>query len=56
MLGYKAKQGYLVYRVLRRGCRKRLAPKGPTYGKPVHEGEPAQIPATNPGRCRRASR
>merc|ERR1712071_228004 len=39
MLGYKAKQGYLVYRVrVRRGCRKRLAPKGATYGKPVHEG------------------
>merc|ERR550519_300199 len=39
MLGYKAKQGYVVYRVrVRRGCRKRLAPKGATYGKPVHEG------------------
>merc|ERR1711881_501684 len=39
LMGYKAKQGYLVYRVrVRRGCRKRLAPKGATYGKPVHEG------------------
>merc|ERR1711959_551773 len=39
LLGYKAKQGYVVYRVrVRRGCRKRLAPKGATYGKPVHEG------------------
>merc|ERR1711881_587461 len=38
-LGYKAKQGYVVYRVrVRRGCRKRLAPKGATYGKPVNEG------------------
>merc|ERR1712131_571573 len=36
MLGYKAKQGYVVYRVrVRRGCRKRLAPKGATYGKPM---------------------
>merc|ERR1719461_2214331 len=39
LMGYKAKQGYVVYRVrVRRGCRKRLAPKGATYGKPVHEG------------------
>merc|ERR1712179_875149 len=52
MLGYKAKQGYLVYRVrVRRGCRKRLAPKGATYGNPRPRGcEPAQIPATNPVR------
>merc|ERR1711981_19242 len=39
LMGCKAKQGYVVYRVrVRRGCRKRLAPKGATYGKPVHEG------------------
>merc|ERR1711978_400858 len=39
LMGYKAKQCYVVYRVrVRRGCRKRLAPKGATYGKPVHEG------------------
>merc|ERR1712199_52928 len=39
LMGYKAKQGYSVFRVrVRRGCRKRLAPKGATYGKPVHEG------------------
>merc|ERR1712050_378857 len=39
LMGYKAKQGYVIYRVrVRRGCRKRLAPKGATYGKPVHEG------------------
>merc|ERR1712018_358519 len=36
---YKAKQGFSVFRVrVRRGCRKRLAPKGATYGKPVNEG------------------
>merc|ERR1712088_37957 len=35
----KAKQGFSVFRVrVRRGCRKRLAPKGATYGKPVNEG------------------
>merc|ERR1711963_1091998 len=38
-MGYKAKQGFSVFRVrVRRGCRKRLAPKGATYGKPVNEG------------------
>merc|ERR1711981_1209776 len=38
-LGYKSKQGFVVWRIrVRRGCRKRLAPKGATYGKPVHEG------------------
>merc|ERR1711907_230624 len=38
-LGYKAKQGYVVYRVrVRRGSRKRVAPKGITYGKPVNQG------------------
>lgn len=32
-LGYKAKQGYVIYRVrVRRGGRKRPAPKGATYG------------------------
>jgi len=31
--------GFSVFRVrVRRGCRKRLAPKGATYGKPVNEG------------------
>uniref|UniRef100_A0A8C0CAB3 Ribosomal protein L15 n=1 Tax=Balaenoptera musculus TaxID=9771 RepID=A0A8C0CAB3_BALMU len=39
-LGYKAKQGYMIYRVrVRRGGRKRPVPKGATYGKPVHHGE-----------------
>merc|ERR1711981_36728 len=38
-MGYKAKQGFSVFRVrVRRGCRKRLGPKGATYGKPVNEG------------------
>merc|ERR1712119_30273 len=38
-LGYKAKQGYVVYRVrVRRGSRKREAPKGITYGKPTSQG------------------
>lgn len=32
-LGYKAKQGYVIYRIrVRRGGRKRPAPKGATYG------------------------
>jgi large subunit ribosomal protein L15e len=38
-LGYKAKQGYVVYRIrVRRGNRKRPVPKGATYGKPVNQG------------------
>ncbi|KAK4688170.1 large subunit ribosomal protein L15e, partial [Tremellales sp. Uapishka_1] len=38
-LGYKAKQGFLIYRVrVRRGNRKKPAPKGATYGKPVRQG------------------
>eukprot|EP01104_Vermistella_antarctica_P004432 TRINITY_DN14889_c0_g1_i1.p1 TRINITY_DN14889_c0_g1~~TRINITY_DN14889_c0_g1_i1.p1 ORF type:complete len:216 (+),score=54.69 TRINITY_DN14889_c0_g1_i1:38-649(+) len=38
-LGYKAKQGYVIYRSrVRRGGRKRPVPKGITYGKPVHQG------------------
>src|SRR5271170_260439 len=36
-LGYKAKQGCVIYRIrVRRGGRKRPVPKGATYGKPVH--------------------
>lgn len=32
-LGYKAKQGYVIYRArVRRGGRKKPAPKGATYG------------------------
>ncbi|CAH8457127.1 unnamed protein product [Schistosoma rodhaini] len=38
-LGYKAKQGYVIYRIrIRRGGRKRQVPKGATYGKPAGEG------------------
>ncbi|XP_023371105.1 60S ribosomal protein L15-like [Otolemur garnettii] len=38
-LGYKAKQGYVIYRTrVRRGGRKHPVPKGATYGKPVHHG------------------
>lgn len=38
-LGYKAKQGYVVYRVaVRRGGRKRPNGKGIVYGKPKHQG------------------
>merc|ERR1711990_223727 len=38
-LGYKAKQGYVIYRVrVKRGGRKRPVPKGICYGKPVTEG------------------
>jgi len=38
-LGYKAKQGYVIYRVrVRRGGRKKPCPKGITYGKPKGEG------------------
>jgi len=38
-LGYKAKQGYVIYRVrVRRGGRKRPNPKGIVYGKPKGQG------------------
>ena len=38
-LGYKAKQGYIIYRIrVRRGGRKKPVPKGITYGKPKGEG------------------
>ncbi|CAD5227079.1 unnamed protein product [Bursaphelenchus xylophilus] len=38
-LGYKAKEGYVVYRVrVRRGGRKRKVTKGQTYGKPKTHG------------------
>ncbi|KAL5731383.1 Ethylene-insensitive protein 2 [Ranunculus cassubicifolius] len=34
-LGYKTKQGYMIYRVrVRRGGRKRPVPEGIVYGKP----------------------
>jgi len=38
-LGYKAKQGYVVYRIrIRRGGRKRPVSKGIVYGKPASQG------------------
>lgn len=38
-LGYKAKQGYVIYRVrVRRGNRKRQRPNGNTSGKPSNAG------------------
>ena len=38
-LGYKAKQGYVIYRVrVRRGGRKRPVPGGKTMGKPTNQG------------------
>eukprot|EP00118_Oscarella_pearsei_P024689 m.306598 g.306598 ORF g.306598 m.306598 type:complete len:205 (+) comp41386_c0_seq1:127-741(+) len=38
-LGYKAKQGFVIYRVrIRRGGRKRKVAKGATYGKPTNMG------------------
>ena len=38
-LGFKQKQGYVIYRVrIRRGGRKRAVHKGIIYGKPVHLG------------------
>ncbi|KAL7270952.1 60S ribosomal protein L15 [Rhizina undulata] len=38
-LGYKAKQGYVIYRCrVRRGNRKRPVRKGATYGKPTNQG------------------
>merc|ERR1711990_477934 len=38
-LGYKAKQGYVIYRAaVRRGGRKRPNGKGIVYGKPKHQG------------------
>lgn len=38
-LGYKAKQGYVIYRVrVRRGGRKRPIHKGQVYGKPRNAG------------------
>jgi len=38
-LGYKAKQGFIIYRVaVRRGGRKRPVSKGIVYGKPASQG------------------
>ncbi|UQC74172.1 60S ribosomal protein L15 [Colletotrichum lupini] len=38
-LGYKAKQGYVIYRArVRRGGRKKPVAKGATFGKPTNQG------------------
>ncbi|SGY73755.1 BQ5605_C005g03316 [Microbotryum silenes-dioicae] len=38
-LGYKAKQGYVIYRIrVRRGNRKKPVKKGATFGKPTNQG------------------
>eukprot|EP00178_Gracilaria_changii_P006116 TRINITY_DN20472_c0_g1_i1.p1 TRINITY_DN20472_c0_g1~~TRINITY_DN20472_c0_g1_i1.p1 ORF type:complete len:205 (+),score=26.41 TRINITY_DN20472_c0_g1_i1:19-633(+) len=38
-LGYKAKLGYVIYRIrVRRGCRKKQVHKGKTMGKPKNQG------------------
>merc|ERR1712176_243880 len=38
-VGYKAKQGFLIYRVrVKRGDRKKRVAKGIVYGKPCHQG------------------
>lgn len=38
-VGYKAKQGYCIYRVrVKRGDRKKRVAKGIVYGKPVNQG------------------
>merc|ERR1711934_1166303 len=47
-LGYKAKQGVVVYRTrVRRGGRKKPVSKGIVYGKPVHQGITALKPKRN---------
>ncbi|KAJ1930739.1 60S ribosomal protein L15 [Tieghemiomyces parasiticus] len=59
-LGYKAKPGFLVYRVrVRRGGRKRPVNKGQVYGKPTNQGVyglkyQRSIRATAEGRAARA--
>lgn len=38
-LGYRAKQGFVIYRIrVRRGCRKKQVAKGAVFGKPKNEG------------------
>lgn len=50
-LGYKSKQGYVIYRIrIRRGGRKRPVSKGIVYGKPVNQG----INQLKPNRSHRA--
>ena len=50
-LGYKRKQGYVIYRIrVRRGGRKKPVSKGIVYGKPIHHG----ISQMKPARSHRA--
>lgn len=50
-LGYKTKQGYVVYRIrVRRGNRKRQVHKGKTFGKPKNQG----VNELKPARSRRS--
>ena len=50
-MGYKSKQGYVLYRVrVPRGSPKRKNAKGIVYGKPVHQGIKG-IKATRSLRC-----
>ena len=50
-LGYKKKQGYVIYRIrIRRGGRKRPVAKGIVYGKPVNQG----VNQLKPARSHRA--
>jgi len=47
-LGYRAKQGFVIYRIrIRRGGRKRPVPKGATYGKPAGQGVNQLKPVRN---------
>ncbi|KAA1411213.1 50S ribosomal protein L15e, partial [Nocardioides humilatus] len=47
-LGYRAKQGYVVFRIrVRRGGRKRPVAKGATYGKPKSHGVNQLKPTRN---------
>jgi len=47
-VGYKAKQGFVIYRSrIRRGDRKKRVVKGTVYGKPVHQGVNKQKAARN---------
>mmetsp|Transcript_119019 Transcript_119019/g.167294 ORF Transcript_119019/g.167294 Transcript_119019/m.167294 type:complete len:205 (+) Transcript_119019:29-643(+) len=47
-LGYKAKQGYVIYRTrVRRGGRKRKVAKGIVYGKPTNQGVVGIKPTRN---------
>ena len=50
-MGYKRKQGYVIYRIrIRRGGRKKPVSKGIVYGKPINQG----VTQLKPGRSHRA--